>query len=126
VLEVALPGMRLAAVGKAVAARETSETLTTEEVDLPSRPEQAIPRKLRLVPLVLITQSPILERVLPMFLLEMTLMLKGKRKQKRSRAIAVAAMAIFSLNAPQSYVSTVSRLGIIQMTSTFSQPPNLN
>jgi hypothetical protein len=126
VLEVALLGMRLTAVGKAVVTRETSETLTTEEVDLPSKPEQTIPRRLRLVPLVLITQSPILEKVLPMSLLEMTLWLKGKRKRKRSRAIAVAAMAIFSLNAPQSYVSIVSRLGIIQMTATFSQPPNLN
>jgi hypothetical protein len=125
-LEVALPGMHLAAMGKAVVTRETSETLTTEEVDLPSRPEQAIPRRLWLVPLVLITQSPMLERVLPMFLLEMTIRLNGKRKRKRSHAIAVAAMAIFSLNAPQSYVSIVSRLGIIQMTATFSQPPNLN
>jgi hypothetical protein len=67
-LEVALPGMRLTAVGKAVVTSKTSETLTTEGVDLLSRPEQAIPPRLRLVPLVLITQNPISERVHPMFL----------------------------------------------------------
>jgi hypothetical protein len=39
-LEVVLPGMRLAAVGKEVVTSETLETLTTEGVDLPSRPGQ--------------------------------------------------------------------------------------
>jgi hypothetical protein len=67
-LEVALPGMRLAAVGKAVVTSKISEILTTEEVDLLSRPEQATAPRLRLVPLVLITQNPISERVHPMLL----------------------------------------------------------
>jgi hypothetical protein len=119
-----LQGMHLAAVGKAEVTSEISEILITEGVDLLSGPDQATTPRLRLVPLVLITQNPMPVRVHPMLLRQMTLRLMGKRKRKRSHATAVAAMGTSSLNVPRSCANTVSRLGIIQMTATSSQPPN--
>jgi hypothetical protein len=122
--EVALQGMFLAAVGKAVETREISETLTIEGADLSTRPDQASTPRLQVVCLVLITQNPMPVKVHPMLLHQMTLRLMEKRKRKRSRATAVAAMVTSSLNVPRSCANTVSRLGIIQMTATYSQPPN--